>query len=96
MLKQKRGRLMIFPAGYPKPELEIDPNEIHYHKTRIIGAFEANAYDLLVASRLLSYRMIDVSYALEGKVFPLSRINDAFAAAAQPDSYRVTIDLQGV
>ena len=40
--------------------------------------------------------MIDVSYALEGKVFPLSRINDAFAAAAQPDSYRVTIDLQGV
>ncbi|WP_262428532.1 zinc-dependent alcohol dehydrogenase [Paratissierella segnis] len=96
MLKHFRGRFMVFPAGYPKPELEIDPNEMHYRKIEIIGSYEANDYDYLIASRLLSYKMINMSYALEGKAFPLKNINDAFEAASIPDSYRVTIDLQDI
>ncbi|MDL2220123.1 zinc-binding dehydrogenase [Eubacteriales bacterium OttesenSCG-928-N14] len=96
MLRHFRGRFIIFPAGYPKPELNIDPNEMHYRKMEVIGAYESNDYGNLVASRLLSYGKIDMSYALEGKTFPLSKINEAFAAAATPDSYRVTIDLQDI
>ena len=96
MLKPLRGKLVIFPAGYPKPELEVDPNQMHYAKSEIIGTFGADGKDFVIASKLLSYRMIDMSFALEGKQYPLKEIETAFSAAATPDSYRVTVDLQGV
>ncbi|MDL2220592.1 zinc-binding dehydrogenase [Eubacteriales bacterium OttesenSCG-928-N14] len=96
MLTHFRGRFLIFPAGYPKPELHIDPNEMHYRKTEIIGSYEANEDDYVLAARLLNYGMIDMQYSLEGKVFPLREINAAFEAAATPDTYRITVDLQDI
>lgn len=96
MLKPLRGKLVIFPAGYPKPQLEVDPNQMHYAKSEIIGSFGADGEDFVIASKLLSYGMIDLSYALEGKTFALKDIENAFAAAATPDSYRVTVDLQKI
>lgn len=96
MLREYRGRFIVFPAGYPKPELQVDPNEIHYRKLEIIGSYEATDLDFQLAARLLNYRLINVSYSLEGATYPLSQINDAFAKAATPDMYRVTVNLQGV
>ena len=96
MLREFRGRFIIFPAGYPKPELNVDPNEIHYRKLEIIGSYEATDLDFQLAARLLNYRLINVSYSLEGAVYPLSQINEAFAKAATPDMYRVTVDLQDI
>lgn len=96
MLRHFRGRFVIFPAGYPKPALEVDPNEIHYRKMEIIGSFEATDYDFLLAARLLNYRLIDMKPALEGAPIPLRDINEAFSRAATPDSYRITVDLQQI
>lgn len=96
MLRKNRGRFIVFPAGYPKPELEVDPNQIHYRKMEIIGSYGSNDYDYLIASRLLSYKLIDVSFALEGKTFPLRELDSAFKAASTPDAYRITVDLQDV
>jgi len=96
MLKQLRGRLVIFPAGYPKPELQIDPNEIHYRKIEIIGTFGANLADWMDSATLLSKKLINCGHSLEGKVFPLRDIQKAYEAAATPGAYRVTVDLQGV
>ena len=62
MLRHYRGRFIVFPAGYPKPELAIDPNEVHYRKLEVIGTYEANDEDYLLAARLLNYQLIDVSY----------------------------------
>jgi len=95
-IKPLRGKLIIFPAGYPKPEMQVDPNQIHYAKSEIIGSFGADGADFVIASRLLSYGLIDVSFALEGKVFPLHEIEQAFAAAATPDTYRITVNLQDI
>lgn len=96
MLKQLRGRLIIFPAGYPKPELKTDPNEIHYRKLEIIGSFVCDSVDWVDAATLLSKKLIDCSYSLEGQVFPLRDIQKAYEAASVPGAYRVTVDLQGV
>ena len=96
MLRHFRGRFIIFPAGYPKPELQVDPNEIHYRKTEIIGSYEATDYDFLLAARLLNYKLIDMKPALEGKNVPLRELNKAFEYAATPDTYRITVDLQQV
>jgi L-iditol 2-dehydrogenase len=96
MLKALRGKLIIFPAGYPKPELGVDPNELHYRKMDIIGSFGGDTSDFLDAATLLSKRMIDASYSLEGETYPLRDIQKAYEAAATPDKYRITVDLQGV
>ena len=94
MLREKRGKFIIFPAGYPKPELEVDPNQIHYRKMEIIGSYGSNQYDYFIASKLLSYKLVNMSYALEGKEYKLDDIQNAFAAASTPDTYRITVDLE--
>jgi len=96
MLKPLRGRLVIFAAGYPKPKLDIDPNEIHYRKIEIIGTFGGNLTDWMDAATLLSKHLINCNWSLENKVFPLRDIQKAYEAAATPGAYRVTVDLQGV
>ena len=96
MLSQYRGKLLIFPAGYPKPELQVDPNELHYRKLEIIGTFGSDLKDWYEAATLISKRLIDCSYSLEGKFIPLRDIQQAYEAAATPDAYRVTVDLQSV
>ncbi len=96
MLKQLRGRLIFFPAGYPKPEMEIDPNELHYRKVELIGTVAADSADWQDSATLISKKLIDCSYSLEGQVFPLRDIQKAYEAAAIPGAYRVTVDLQGV
>ena len=96
MLKQLRGKLLIFPAGYPKPELHVDPNELHYRKLELIGTFGCDLSDWYESATLISKRLINCSYSLEGKFIPLRDIQKAYEAAATPDSYRVTVDLQSV
>lgn len=96
MLRHYKGRLLFFAAGFPKPTFDFDPNELHYRKIEFIGTINADNADFIDAARLLSNRRIDVGKSLEGKTFPLRRFADALAAAAVPDSYRVSVDLQDV
>ena len=96
MLKQMRGKLSIFPAGYPAPELHIEPNEIHYRKMEINGTYGSDLDDWLDASVLLSKKLINCSYSLEGITIPLRDIQKAYEAASTPGAYRVAVDLQGV
>ena len=72
------------------------PNELHYRKIEIIGTFGADLVDWMDSATLLSKKLIDCSYSLEGKVIPLRDIQKAYEAAATPGAYRVTVDLQGV
>ena len=96
MLKRVRGRLILFPAGYPKPELAIDPNEIHYRKIDIIGSYAADLADFDMSAKLLSRKLINMSYSLEGTVFGLKDIQKAYEAAATPGTYRISVDLQDI
>ena len=96
MMKRLRGRLILFPAGYPAPAMSIDPNEIHYRKIEIIGTFGADMADFEDAATLLSKRLINMSYSLEGKEFALRDIQQAYEAASTPGTYRITVDLQKI
>lgn len=96
MLKQMEGRFLLFAAGYPKPEMEIDPNEIHYRRLEIIGTMSADVSDFRDAGFMISNGIVDCSYSLEGKTFPLRDIQKAYEAASTPGAYRVTVDLQDV
>ena len=96
MLKKNRARLLLFAAGYPAPELVISPNEVHYRRMEILGTSTSTAADYLEAAQLISNKQVDCRYSLEGEVFALRDIQAAYEAAATPDTYRITLDLQGI
>lgn len=96
MLKPKNGKFLVFAAGYPAPELNISPNDIHYREIQVIGTFGGNITDFIKAGEYISKKVIDVSQCLEGEVIGLKDINGAYAAAAVPGTYRVTVDCQDV
>lgn len=90
MLKKLRGRILLFAAGYPAPELHVDSNLIHYRKMELIGTFSADMEDFRNASKLISERKIDVSRLVEKK-FKLDNVQEAFKAAVVPGAYRISI-----
>ena len=96
MLRHFKGRMLIFAAGYPKPELDFDANLLHYRKQEIIGTVNADNADFIEAAKMLGDRSIDVSKCLEGKTFPLREFARALEHASMPDSYRVSVDLQSI
>lgn len=94
MVKKVDGRVLQFAAGYPAPALEIDSNEVHYRRLEIIGTYGADNEDFEDAARMLNSGMIDVSGLVETERFPLTHMQEAFAAAATPGMYRVCVDCQ--
>ena len=96
MLKHLNGRLLFFPAGFPKPTMDFDPNTLHYRKIEFIGTINGDNADFIDASKMLSTGLIDVSKSLEGKTFPLRDFAKALDAAATPNTYRISVDLQGI
>jgi L-iditol 2-dehydrogenase len=93
MLKKYKGRLLFFAAGYPEPEFQFNPNELHYRKIEFIGTINADNADFFDASKMIGNSVIDVSKSLEGKTFSLEDFNKALDAAATPDAYRITVNL---
>ena len=93
MIKASDGRISIFAAGYPVPELNISSNDVHYKRMEIVGTFAADYVDFIEAEKLLSSGAVNVSKLLEEKTFDLDNAQDAFAYAAEPGKYRVSIML---
>lgn len=90
MIKRFHGRILMFAAGYPAPELHVDSNMIHYRKMELIGTFSADRCDFEKAARLMRERRIDLSKLVEAK-FKLNDVEKAFEAAVVPGAYRVSI-----
>ena len=70
--------------GYPQPEMQINPNEIHYRRLEIIGTMNADVADFVDAAFMISNKIVNCSYSLEGRTFPLRDIQEAYKAAATP------------
>ena len=90
MLKKLHGKVLLFAAGYPAPEVGIDANKIHYGKMSIFGTFAGDYADFQESCRLLSSGEIDVS-PLVDKEYPFEEIQAAFENAIQPGGYRTTV-----
>jgi len=84
------GRILFFSAGYPAPELHVDPNWIHYREVELIGTFGADPRDFQLSAQFLSDRTVRVDKMLSYKV-PIDEIQRAFELAATPGNYRVSL-----
>jgi L-iditol 2-dehydrogenase len=58
----------------------------------ITGAVNANTSDYLMATRLLSYKMIDPSLLIS-EVVPFESIEYAFQRAIDPKTYRIIVKM---
>jgi L-iditol 2-dehydrogenase len=96
MLKHFDGRMLLYAAGYPKPSLPIDPNDLHYHRREIIGTAQADREDYFDAAFMISNGIIDCKPCLEGITFPLRDIQKALWALNKPSMYRISLDCQGI
>ncbi|MEO1770494.1 zinc-dependent alcohol dehydrogenase [Candidatus Enterococcus ferrettii] len=92
LVRQLDGEILFFSAGYPAPEIPMSPNELHYRRLKLIGAFEAYMENFYTAADILSHKLIDVTPLIE-KVFDLKDIQEAFEYASQPGRYRVSVKL---
>jgi threonine dehydrogenase-like Zn-dependent dehydrogenase len=86
------GKLLIFAAGYPKPEWDLDPNLVHYKFLNIVGTYGCRPSDFQYASELLGNGYINVERLIQAR-YPLDEIQNAFEAASQKDAYRVSVML---
>ena len=83
MIKRLHGRILMFAAGYPAPELHVDSNLIHYRKMELIGTFSADKCDFERAAELMREKKIDLSKLVEAK-YKLDDVEQAFEAAIVP------------
>lgn len=96
MLRKQNGKILLFGAGYPAPEMHVDPNEVHYNRAEIIGTYGGTVSDIVLAAKLINAKLVDPKYAWEGEIYPLRDIQQAYVKAATPDMYRISVDLQGI
>lgn len=93
MIKDDEGKILLFAAGYPAPELNVGSNLIHYKQCELIGTYGSSLNDFNNAAKMLSERRIDVSPLIEEKI-PLTRIQEAFEKASTRGNYRISVLLQ--
>lgn len=88
----KMGRMVYYGSFHPSGDIAIDPNHIHYSEKKITGSYSPNTKGFWMASRLLSYGLIDVKPFITQR-FKMEDCQQAFERALESDSYRVLIDL---
>lgn len=90
MIKDRDGQILYFSAGYPKPELKIDSNDLHYRRLDLIGAYAAEMEDFYLSAKLLNTGLIDTEPLVEAK-FLQKDIQAAFEQATKEGMYRVSL-----
>ena len=93
MIKEKRGRVLLFAASYPSPKISLDVNTLHYRKIDLVGTFGADHVDFQAAADAINRGNIDFSPVIEAR-FPFSAMEDAMKAACEPGAYRVSVQME--
>lgn len=89
----KVGRIIFYSSFHPDNPIDISPNKIHSTEQIITGAVNPQTKDFLIASRLISGGLIDVSKLISAQ-FPFDQIDEAFRTAINPSTYRVIVKCQ--
>ena len=91
-MTDKVGCVVMSPSFPPDKPIELNVNSVHSTEMNITGAVNANTRDFLVATKLLSAKMIDPSLLIS-EVVPFERIEYAFERAIDPKTYRVIVKM---
>lgn len=86
----KVGRVVFYSSFHPDNPIEISPNKIHSTEQILTGSVNPQTKDFLIATRLLSGKLVDVSELISDAV-PLPEIEDAFKKAVDPSTYRIIV-----
>lgn len=86
----KIGRTVFYTSFHPDKPIEISPNKIHSSEQIITGTVNPQKKDFLIATKLLSSRLLDVSELISDRV-PLAEIDRAFEEAIRPETYRIVV-----
>ena len=86
----KLGRVVFYTSFHPDNPIEVSPNKVHSTEQIITGTVNPMKKDFLIATRLLSGKLIDVS-ALISDCIPLENIEKAMEKAIRPDTYRIIV-----
>jgi L-iditol 2-dehydrogenase len=86
------GRINYF-GGLPKdhPTIRADSNLIHYKELRVTGTTACSTGDCWQAAHIVNSGRVDLTRIVSSR-FPLSRVQDAFAAAEDRESLKVIIE----
>lgn len=86
----KNGRVVFYSSFHPDLPVEVSPNKIHSMEQIITGSVNPQTKDFLIATRLLSLKLIDVSKLISA-IVPFDEIETAFEKSIDPSSYRIIV-----
>jgi len=84
------GTVVIYTANYPKVELPIDLNLIHYKEINLTGTESRTAQEFARGMALLNSGMLQLQPLLSA-FYTLEAAHDAFQQALSGESYRVIL-----
>lgn len=84
------GRLLLFAGIYPKAEMTLDPNLIHYREIWVTGSADYTPADFMQSLQLIENKEVKIE-PLISNVYPLSEIARAFATLEAQDGLKVVV-----
>ena len=88
------GRLNIFAGIYPKTQLHIDPNLIHYGEFILTGSADSTPQDMTRALALIENGQVDVE-SLISHLLPLEELGKGLEIVQNTAGLKVMIEVNG-
>jgi L-iditol 2-dehydrogenase len=88
------GRLNIFAGIYPKDELRIDPNLIHYGEYILTGSADSTPENMHRALQLIQDGLVDTA-SLVSHLLPLEELERGFEMVKNTEGLKVMIEVNG-
>lgn len=86
------GRLNIFAGIYPKDQLEIDPNIIHYNELIITGSADSTSLNMNLALNLIESGQINTE-TLISHVLPLEKLGEGLEIVKNREGLKVMLNI---
>jgi L-iditol 2-dehydrogenase len=87
----KRGVVSMYASVHPRgTSIQVDPNVLHYKEVLLSGSLAQDHEDFLNAVWSIAHGVVDLA-PLISAVLRLDQLEQAFEAAARPDTYRVLV-----
>ena len=88
------GRLNIFAGIYPKDELHLDPNLIHYGEYILTGSADSTPQNMHHALKLIEDGLVDTA-SLVSHLLPLEELARGFEMVRNTEGLKIMIEVNG-
>lgn len=88
------GRLNIFAGIYPKDELHLDPNLIHYGEFILTGSADSTPVNMRRAMDLIEFGLVDTA-SLVSHLLPLEELGRGFEMVKNSEGLKIMMEVSG-